>query len=515
MKNNQSGFVSKRLAFSVFLISVGIIVGIVLVSRLPVLHFEQAASKQFGREEAILPPPMIPRAPDRTDQPFVAVAKSVIPAVVNVSSSHSVQDRRQFLSPFNDPFFKYFFDQQPPRQNPHRERKEQSLGSGVIVSSDGRIVTNSHVVPNVGDKITVLLGDKRTFTAKILGSDSKSDVAVIKIDAENLPFVPWGNSDNLEVGEYVLAVGSPFGFNQTVTMGVVSAVGRANVGINDYESFIQTDAAINPGNSGGALVNTRGELIGINTAIYTQSGGYMGIGFAIPSNMARPIAESLIKTGKVIRGWIGVSIQDLSESLSKEFGVTEPYGSLVGDVVSGGPADQAGIKRGDVIINFMGNKIKNTAALRNKVAQTPVGTSVVVQLIRNKVLKTVTVHIQPQPKDMSASVGAEGDNEENDGEGAKSDQMAGVSVKELTPDIARQLGLNRNQKGLVVIWVEPQSAAEEGGLQRNDLIMEVNRRPVTTLDDYESALSKIPNRGSVLLLVSRDEMTLFITIASP
>jgi len=270
------------------------------------------------------------------------------PTVVNISTTRVVKSPGgEPLTPFfNDPFFKDFFGDEFFRQfRIPKERREQSLGSGVIVTQDGYIVTNNHVIEKATE-IKVVLSDKKEFKGKVIGVDPKTDIAVIKIDSKELPTIPWGDSDKLQVGEYVLAVGNPFGLTNTVTMGIISAVGRANVGVAEYEDFIQTDAAINPGNSGGALVNIKGELIGINTAIFSRSGGYQGIGFAVPANMVKTVMESLVKEGKVIRGWLGVSIQDITPDLAKQFGIKDLKGALVGDVVEGSPAHKAGIKRG-------------------------------------------------------------------------------------------------------------------------------------------------------------------------
>ncbi|MDH4101111.1 MAG: Do family serine endopeptidase, partial [Nitrospirota bacterium] len=295
------------------------------------------------------------------------VAKAVTPAVVNISSTRVIKQKGQTVpSPFfNDPFFKQFFgDQFFQRQLPPRERREQSLGSGVLVSSNGYIVTNNHVVEHATE-IKVLMSDRREYVGKLIGTDPKTDVAVIKVEGTTFPYVPWGDSDRLNVGEYAIAVGNPFGLNQTVTMGIISAVGRANVGIADYEDFIQTDAAINPGNSGGALVNVKGELIGINTAIFSQSGGYMGIGFAIPSNMVRTVMDSLIKSGKVVRGWLGVSVQEITPELASQFGLKESKGVLVTETEAGGPAAKGGLVRGDVVVAFDGKAVSDSAHLRN------------------------------------------------------------------------------------------------------------------------------------------------------
>ncbi|HXX56634.1 MAG TPA: Do family serine endopeptidase, partial [Thermodesulfovibrionales bacterium] len=310
--------------------------------------------------------PFTPRVPSQileTSRAFSEIVAAVSPAVVNISSTKVI--RRDSPAFSEDPFFDFF--------NPFhdfglpKKWKEQSLGSGVIVSKDGYIITNNHVVEQSED-IRVTLYDRRSFRGKVVGADPKTDIAVVKISADDLPTAPWGDSDRLQVGEFVLAIGNPFGLSHTVTMGIISAVGRANVGIADYEDFIQTDAAINPGNSGGPLVNIKGELIGINTAIFSRSGGYQGIGFAVPSNMARLVMDQLMKQGRIVRGWLGVSIQDVTPELSQKFGLKDARGALVSDVTKGSPAEKAGIARGDIILEFNGKEITSVGGLRNLVA---------------------------------------------------------------------------------------------------------------------------------------------------
>ena len=498
MSNRPHEIRPKRLVFSAFLLIIGVVVGITLVSEFHLIPSGRAVNDP-QREK----PPAI----TQTEQTFVEISKSVTPSVVNISTTRVVKGGEETPTfPFDDPFFRRFFGEEPSRRpGVPRERKEQSLGSGVIVDPSGLIITNNHVVSKA-DEIKVLLGDKREFKGKVVGSDPKSDLALIRIDAKDLPSVTWGDSSKLQVGEYVLAIGNPFGLNQTVTMGIVSAVGRANVGITDYEDFIQTDAAINPGNSGGALVNTHGEVVGVNTAIFTQSGGYMGIGFAVPSNMVKSVMESLIKSGKVIRGWLGVSIQEVTPQLAKEFGLKEARGALIGDVLPGSPAEKAGFQRGDVIIEFMGQDIANSTHLRNLVARTPVGAKGKVKVVRDKKEKEMEVTIDEQPKEI-----ARGGPEE---EGEKmSAALSGFEVRNLTPELAQQLGLGRGEKGVVVFKVEPGSAADEAGLLRGDLIMEINRKPVRNMDDYEEAASKIKKEEVILLLINRQGKTLFLTIA--
>ncbi|MEW6585754.1 MAG: Do family serine endopeptidase, partial [Nitrospirota bacterium] len=300
----------------------------------------------------------------KVGQATAEIAEAVKPAVVNISTTRTVKIQ-EGISPFlEDPFFRRFFGDQFRMP---KERKSASLGSGVIVDPKGYILTANHVIQGA-EEIKVTLSDKREFKGTVVGADAMTDIGIVKIDAGSLPTIQWGDSDKLRVGETVLAIGSPYGLSQTVTMGIVSAVGRANVGIADYEDFIQTDAAINPGNSGGALVNVRGELVGINSAIFSTSGGYQGIGFAIPTSMAKDVMDKLIRQGKIVRGWLGVTIQALTPELAKQFNLTEEKGVLIGDVMEGSPAEKAGLQRGDVVIEFEGKKIEEPYQLRNMVS---------------------------------------------------------------------------------------------------------------------------------------------------
>jgi serine protease Do len=445
---------------------------------------------------------------------FVPVAKIASPAVVNISTSRVIkapQGGGQDMQPFmDDPFFRHFFgDEFQRRFQIPKDRRENSLGSGVIVSSDGYIVTNNHVIAKA-DEIQVLLGDKREFKGKVIGTDPKSDIAVIKIDAKDLPTIPWGDSDKLEVGEFVLAVGNPFGLNQTVTFGIVSAVGRSNVGITDYEDFIQTDVAINPGNSGGALVNARGELVGINTAIFSRSGGNMGIGFAVPASMTRTVMNSLIKNGKVVRGWLGVSIQPLTRDLAKQFGIKETDGALINEVIPGSPAADVKLQSGDVILTFDGKRIDSPTTLRNVVAATPIGKTVKVEVLREKKPVTYDVKITEQPKDMTRGAADPEDDEAT--EESKGSALTGLEVRNLTPDIVRQLGLNPDAAGVVVVGVAGGSNAEASGIQQGDVIVEVNRKPVRNIADYRKVVDKLNPKEDVLLLMMRRGGRMFVTV---
>lgn len=434
-------------------------------------------------------------------QPFVPIAKRAKASVVNVSSvKKTKQDGQSFQNPFfDDPFFRRFFGEEFERRMPApREFQQQGLGSGVIVTSDGYIITNNHVIEGA-DELSVSLPDKRSFKAKVIGTDPKTDVAVIKIDASNLSALPWGDASQLEVGEMVLAVGNPFGLSQTVTMGIISAIGRANVGIVDYEDFIQTDAAINPGNSGGALVNLKGELIGINTAIFSRSGGYMGIGFAIPSTMAKSVMQSLIKHGKVIRGWLGVSIQDVTPDLAKEFGAAENTGALVGDVMEDSPASNAKLQRGDILTAYNGIPVRDSNHLRGLVAETLPGTTARLSVLRDKKPLDLTITIGELPKEL-AKAG-------RDGSGKGEHALAGLTVENV-----RQSAGSKSSSGVVVTDIEPESSAERAGLQKGDVIREINRKPVKDVKDFERLTSQLAPRSPVLLLVKRGNSTIFLSI---
>jgi serine protease Do len=479
-----------------FMLFAAVIAGIVI---LPQSGAEViAASKQTVPVTASIPPGL-------PSGGFTDVVKKTMPAVVNISTTRVVKSKQNAQPFMSDPFFKEFFGEEFFRQfQVPRDRRESALGSGVIVDKRGYIVTNNHVIAKA-DEIKVVLNDKREFTGKVVGTDPKTDVAVIKIKGDNLPVLEWGDSEKLNVGEYVLAIGNPFGLNQTVTMGIVSAVGRANVGIADYEDFIQTDAAINPGNSGGALVNASGQLVGINTAIFSRSGGYMGIGFAVPSNMVRKVMESLVSKGKVTRGWLGVSIQGIDEELAKHFGLKSQEGVLVNEVMKDTPAEKAGLKEGDVIISFDGKKTVDPGALRNIVAETKVGARVSIVVMREKRQKELTAVITEQP----ATLEPEAQSGEADGEGTV---LEGVEVTEITPEIARQLGLPAVTTGVVVSNVNVGSPAERAGLQTGDVILQVNRTRIRSLAEFKQQVAKIGKNNSMLLLVNRRGRKLFIGI---
>ncbi len=444
-----------------------------------------------------------PGIPILSGQPFIAVAKQAKDAVVNISSvKKGTRGAERFSTPFfDDPFFRRFFGEEFEQRGPTLpEPQEQGLGSGVIVTTNGYIVTNNHVVEDA-DELTVSLPDKRTYKAKVIGTDPKTDVAVVKIEAAGLPVLSWGDASQLQVGEMVLAVGNPFGLSQTVTMGIISAVGRANMGIVDYEDFIQTDAAINPGNSGGALVNLNGELIGINTAIFTRSGGYMGIGFAIPSNMAKSVMDSLIKHGKVVRGWIGVSIQEVTQDLAKEFGAADAKGALLADIMDDSPAAKAKLERGDIITAYQGKVINDPGHLRSLVAETPPGTTVRLSVWRDKAVKEITVTIGEQPKELASTKHSE--------RLTGNQALVGITVEEMKPDRSRR---SQFQTGVVVTEVAPDSPAERAGLRRGDIIREINRKPVKHVRDFDRLTKELTPKSPVLLLLVRGNATIFLSI---
>ncbi len=491
----------------VLLIGLGIVVGIVIASEMGWMPFGHAVPEAPVVRQAPPSPPAAsaPPTPVANDQGFVQVARAVKPAVVNVFSTRTGRGDVPHAMPFDDPFFRRFFGDEFYRRFEQPQRKERSLGSGVIVEPNGLIVTNNHVVSKA-DEIKVFLSDKREFKAKLIGTDAKTDIAVLKIETEGLPTIVWADSDKLEVGEFVLAVGNPFGLTQTVTLGIVSALGRA-AGIAEYEDFIQTDAAINPGNSGGALVNVRGELAGINTAIYSQSGGNMGIGFAVPSNLARSIVEQLVKHGKVVRGWLGVSIQDLSPELASQFGLAEPKGVLINEVLDNSPAKKAGLERGDVIVEYDGKPMENATQLRNAVAQTAVGRKVVVKFLREKKARAADVAIVEQPKHVAQAGGEEGG-----GAAPSSGPLSDLDVRELTTELAARFGLAANERGVVIAKVRQGGPADESGLKEGDLILEVNRQPTSTLKAYERASSKLGKGQAILLLIKRQGRPFFVTL---
>jgi serine protease Do len=410
---------------------------------------------------------------------FASILKPVLPAVVNISSSKVVKNKGENSPLFNDPFFRQFFGNQfgQQQQQPRSER-EQSLGSGVIVTSDGTILTNNHVI------------------------DGATDVAVVKINATGLPTLPIGDSSRMQVGDIVLAIGDPFGIGKTATMGIVSATGRGGLGIENYEDFIQTDASINPGNSGGALIDLHGSLIGINTAILSgEGGGNQGIGFAIPINMAHNVMNQIVEHGKVVRGYLGVHIQDVTPSLAHQFGLNQGGGVLIGDVSPDTPAAKAGLKKGDVVLELNGQPIEAANQLQVQISQMAPGSSARMKIWRDGKSQDVTVNLGELPEQAEK----EGPGENSEG------ALEGVEVQNVTPDLAQQLQLPAGTKGVVVTQVDPSSAAASVGLDRGMVIQEVNRKSVNNVDEYKRALAG-SNGQPVLLLVNQGGVTRFLVV---
>jgi serine protease Do len=438
---------------------------------------------------------------------FVQVAQSVKPAVVNIATTQRPRPQEgrrapqvppQFRGPFRDffgeDFFERFFGEQP-------QRERRSLGSGVIVDKRGYILTNNHVIEQA-DEIEVRLSDKRKFTAKVIGKDSKTDLAVIKIDApDDLPVAKLGDSTKIRIGEWAIAIGNPFGLDQTVTVGVISAVGRSEVGITTYEDFIQTDASINPGNSGGPLLNLNGEVIGINTAIVATG---QGIGFAIPISMAKEIKDRLIAQGKVVRGWLGVGIQELTEELAAQFGVKPEDGVLVGNVMKDSPAERGGMKPGDIIQEFNGTKISGVHQLQREVAQSPVGSPVRLKVLREKQPVMLTIVLGEQPTDVAAA-------SEPGSTPAQAAERFGLTVQDLTPELRNQLRLN-TVDGVMVSSVDEAGPAARAGIRPGDVITEANREPVKSTRDFSRILGQMRRGQNLLLLVRRDGNSRFVVL---
>jgi serine protease Do len=449
---------------------------------------------------------------------YAPVIKKAAPSVVNIYSTRTVRVR-PMQNPFEgNPFFQqfqqFFGDNSDQGDDRPRLRRSESLGSGVIISPDGYILTANHVVAGA-DEIKVAIDDgKKEYTAKIVGTDPPTDVAVLKIDAKDLHAITLGDSDQLEVGDVLLAIGNPFGLGQTVTMGIVSATGRGGLGINAYEDFIQTDAAINPGNSGGALVDAEGRLVGINTAIAGNSGGNEGIGFAVPIDMVRSVMERLISGGKVTRGYLGVFPQDVTPGLAEEFKLPDENGALVGNVMPNTPADKAGIKAGDVIIELNGKKIADANDLRLFVSELIPETKVAVKFIRNGSQKTATVTLAELPQSMAQN----DNNDENSSENKNPttiDALDGVTVTDLNRHIRRDLGVPDDIQGALVAEVDSDSNADDAGLQRGDIIVEINRQAVRNADDAVDFCRNAKGDQILLQVWRRDDNlagTLYISV---
>ncbi len=438
---------------------------------------------------------------------YAPIVQKVVPAVVKIETSGTIQNVGMQIPPgFEDPSWRRFFGEQFGRMIPPRQmgpQVKQGLGSGVIVTKDGYILTNNHVVEGARE-LKVTLEDGQEYTAKVVGRDPKTDLAVVKIDAKDLPVVPMADSDNVQVGDVTLAIGNPFGVGKTVTSGIVSATDRGNMGIETYENFIQTDAAINPGNSGGALVDIEGRLIGINTAILSRSGGSQGVGFAIPSNLARTVMTSLIEHGHVARGYLGVRIQNVTPALAEEFKLKENRGALIGDVESDGPAAKAGFKPGDVVVNYNGKKVADSRRLQLAVADTKPGTQVPVTILREGKEKNLTVTVKQLPGTEELA--------ENGGHGGiDQGTLNGVAVGDLDQQTRREFNIPKDVQGAVITQVEPDSAAAQAGLKPGDVIQSINRQPVKNAEEAVR-LTEQPEKRKTLLRLWANGGSRFVVV---
>jgi len=470
--------------------------------------FAGCKSSFFGGQEAPAPapPPPAPVSVAGIRTSYADIVEKTSPAVVRIDAEIKTRAQTQF--PFGDDLF----GGSPLQPSQPRQQLERGIGSGVIVSADGTILTNNHVVEGAS-KITVQMNNDKTFDAKVVGADKPSDLAVLKIDAQNMPFLTLGDSDSVRVGDIVLAIGNPLGIGQTVTAGIISAKGR-RTGLSDgtsFEDFLQTDAPINRGNSGGALVNLSGELIGINSQILSPggtNGGNIGIGFSIPSNMARNVMEQLLKDGKVHRGMLGIYIQNITDDTAKADGLQNTQGVLVSDVAPGSAAEKAGIKRYDIITAVNGEKIEDSNVFRNKVAGTPPGTQIKLTLVRDGKEQEVTATLE-EFSDKAAQSGPDGQ-DDNQGAPEKESGKLGLSLQPITPQVARQLKLS-SDNGLVITDIDPVGPAAEAGLARGDVIMEINKQPVSSVEDVKAALDKAGSKP-ILLLIGRQGRSLVLTV---
>lgn len=441
---------------------------------------------------------------------FSPIVKKVAPSVVNIYSTKTVRQNPGLAPFFDDPFFRQFFG--VPFESIPRERRERSLGSGVIVTEDGYILTNAHVVDGADEIKVALADDKTVYEAKVVGADPHTDVAVIKVEGRKFPAITVTDSDLVEVGDVVLAIGNPFGVGQTVTMGIVSAKGRAGMGIVDYEDFIQTDASINPGNSGGALVDAAGRLVGINQSIISRSGGNQGIGFSIPINLARYVMERLVTDGKVTRGYLGVLVQPVTPELAKEFNLPDNSGALIGEVTKDSPAEDAGLKEGDVIIQFNGRKVTDSRHLRLMASQTAPGTKVQVKFLRDGKEQQATVKLGELPEGGLAKA--------DTGPGGlrrspQPDVLDGVTVDDLDARTRRQFNLPAQLQGAVVVEVDPASAGAAAGLRAGDVILEINRQRVTNADEAVRLSEQVKGNRVLLRVWSQGGSRFLVVEAKP
>lgn len=436
-------------------------------------------------------------SPQQISKVFTQVSKKAIPALVYIKAEgvgdEDINDANpQGQDPFEDELFNRFFGM-PFRKAPPRQSISQ--GSGFFVSPDGYILTNAHVIKGAS-KLTVILHDGREMSAETIGVDTSTDVGVIKVEGSDFDFLPLGDSEEVEIGEWVIAIGNPFQLQSTVTVGVISAVGRQNLRITDFEDFIQTDAAINPGNSGGPLVNLSGEAIGINTAIVSKSGGYQGIGFAIPSKMAKHVMEQLIENGSVTRGFLGVSLQPLDQDMADAFGLERPDGALVAEVVKGSPADKAGLKQGDIIVEYDGKPVKTIGSFRNTISMIKPGTTVQLKVNRNGKILSISVKLTSHKDEIG---------------GGGFVQKLGMEVEPLTPELAKKLGYSQTDEGVVITRIKPGSPVAMAGMRPGFLIIAINHKKVTDIEEFNKALEET-KKNRVLILAKQGSVTRFYSL---
>jgi len=436
----------------------------------------------------------------RLDEEYTKVANAVVPSVVSITTTKTVS-RRMPIDPLELFFGRRFSDESP-------QQKVTSLGSGVIVSKEGHIVTNNHVL-NGTDDVTVQLSDGRQAKAKIVGTDGQIDLAVLKIDLENLTPLPIGDSDKVRVGQIVMAIGNPFGLDESVSQGIISAKDRRAMNDSQVE-FFQTDTAINPGNSGGPLVNIRGEVIGINTAIYSESGGNQGIGFAIPSNVVRSAMNSIISKGRVIRGYLGVGIQTVTKDIAEQFKLNSARGALVTDVTPGSPAEKAGIIRGDVIRKVNGYEVKDTVSLVNRIAESDIGSNLTIDLVRDGEIKTVTAEVIEQPADLVARLNRNQNSPDSSG-GSQNAVFAGIEVQNLTQRLRTEANVSPNVNGVIVTRVDPSSAVAQE-LRPGDVIEQINHQPVSNVDEFQSVVGQLDPDRPVMVGMARNRQRSFVII---